>query len=168
MIKVLKYCYLFLFVGVIFTSQGQYLCENEYKIINKQKKVIQNKTQKTAKDWIFKYQDSLNLPPNIKLSKLKFLASEKEIHKNNKYNKWYTIDSLFCVETDPKLIEKAKKKLVELNLVVYKTSATFSFDDTKKSPVKSLLYFEFNFKGELIRAVIRKKEMSSLTETYYH
>lgn len=168
MIKALKYCCLILLAGVTFTSQGQYLCENEYNTFNKQKKAIKNKTEQLVFTWLAKYQDSLFLPESLKLSKLKFKASEKEIHQNKKYNQWYKVDSLLCVDKDPELVTKAFKLLTELNLVVYNIHTSFNLTNKPDSPIKSELIFEFNISGQLIQTIFRKKKMSPFSETHYH
>jgi len=93
---------LFLLVLIPFgiSTYGQYLCDNEYRVINKQKKIIRKKAKKIANVWILTNADSLNIPEDIKLSKLKFLPK--------KIDKWYSIDSLLCVKKNKELIEKAQ------------------------------------------------------------
>ena len=142
-------------------AKGQYLCDNEYKVINKQKKKIKKKCAKQANDWLLINND-LNIPTSIKLSKLKFLAEEKE------KNRWHEIDSLFCIKKDSKYIKKAKKRLLELKLVVYDIRIEFNFDSTSNSEISSVLNFEFDIEGNMIRAVIREKKNSPYSETPLH
>ena len=164
----LKHTPLIFFI-VLFTisSQAQYLCNNEYKVINKQKRQIKKKCKEIAENWVIQKQDSLNLPPKLKLTKLKFAPQKKEIHKEIHYNKWHEIDSLLCVKKDPEFIKEAKKRMLSIQLVVYGIHADFNFIPTENEKISSSLNFEFDIEGNLIRAVIRKKKMSPFSETPY-
>ena len=161
---------LFLCFILALNTKGQYLCDNEYKIINKQKKKVKKQCKKIAKKWITTKRDSLNLPKKLKLSKVKFLAEEKEINKNQRYNKWHEIDSLFCInkKPSPDYITKAKQRLFELQLVVYDIRTEFYFIPSENEKISSVLNFEFDIKGNLIRAVIRRKKSSPFSETPLH
>ena len=161
MIKSNKYLVLFLFIFATTYINGQFLCDNEYRIINKQKRVIKKKAKLIANEWLIKNSDSLNIPKDIKLSKLKFKAEE--------IKRWEEIDSLLCVskKKNIELINRAKIRMVELELVVYDMRGSFNFADTKNPTIQSVLYFEYDFKGDLIRAIIRQKEMSPYSETPY-
>ena len=159
--KINKYIFLFLFIILTPCLNAQYLCKNEYRVINKQKRAIKKKAQLIAKEWLSKNSDSLNIPIDFKLSKLKFKAEE--------IDRWREIDSLICVtvKRNPELIKRAKIRMVELELVVYDIRGSFNFADTKNPTIQSVLYFEYDFNGDLIRAIIRQKEMSPYSETPY-
>jgi hypothetical protein len=161
---------LFLFFVIASSSKSQYLCDNEYKFINRQKKKVKKKCKRIAKDWIISKRDSLHIPKKIKLSKIKFLAEEKEINKNLRYNKWHEIDSLFCIDKTPstEYINKAKQRLYELQLVVYDIRGEFDFIPINNEKLSSVLNFEFDIKGNLIRAVIRRKKVSPYSEIPIH
>lgn len=167
--KLVKYYTLFfLIIFCVSHVEAQYLCPNEYKIIRKQKKKVKKKVFMKAKEWILDNRNDLNLPRKLKLSKLKFKADEKEIKVIDRYNKWQKIDSLLCVNKDPENINMAKMLLLEFELVVFDIRAEFNFDDSSNKEIKSVLNFEFDFDGDLIRAVIRKKKMSPFSETPLH
>ena len=153
---------MFILIGYFTPARAQYLCDFEYKTFNKQKRKIKKKCNKISIDWINQNRDSLNLPNKLKLSKLKFRSNEKETDKNYRYNKWAEIDSLLCVQRrpDPDYIKKAKKRLLELQLVVFDIRTQFDYSPSPNNKIHSVLNFEFNFQGNLIRAVIRKKKMS--------
>lgn len=157
-----KYLLLLILLS-FFTSNNyaQYSCKKEYRVINKQKKIIKKKSTAIAKEWLKLNATIKNLPSNLKLSKIKFLAETKEEPK------WFSIDSLVCLETTPTDIEKAKELLIKRNLVVYDIRTTFTYENNANPLIKSVLNFEFNFNGDLIRAVIRQKEMSPFSETPY-
>lgn len=140
------------------------MCDYEYKVINKQKRKIKKKCKKTAANWVVNKRDSLNLPKKLKLSIIKYLAEPKE------KNRWHEIDSLLCIDKKPTpdYIKKAKKNLLELQLVVYDIRTEFNFENTTNSAIKSVLNFEFDINGNLIRAVIREKKMSPFSETPHH
>ncbi len=161
---------LLLFFILFFTIgiQAQYLCDNEYRVINKQKRKIKKKCKKIAKDWLTQKRDSLNLPPKLNLSKLKFRPEKKEIHKEPHYNKWYKIDSLLCVKKDPKYINEAKKRMLSQELIVYTIEADFNSIPTENEMILSLISFKFDIEGNLIRVGIRKKKMSPFSETPHH
>ena len=163
------YCF-FILASVSLSVQSQYLCDGEYKVINKQKKRVKKKCKKIAHEWVSHKKDSLNLPKKLKLSKLKFRSEEKETDKNNRYNRWSEIDSLLCIQQKPtpEYIKKAKKRLLELQLVVYDIRTEFSFNNSSNNQIKSVLNFEFDIEGNLIRAVIRNKKMSPFSETPHH
>lgn len=155
-----KYCCLVFLLFFYFLAKGQYLCNNEYKVINKQRKIIRKKSEAIAKQWFLNNVDSLNLPKDIKFSKIKFLAEEDK--------QWYEIDSLLCIKKDNELADKAIKKLTELQLPVYDIRSYFNFENTSNPEIKSILYFQFDINGELIKTVIREKETSPNSEIYYH
>jgi hypothetical protein len=166
MAKPYKYYFVLLLVCFSFNTYGQYLCDYEYKIINKQKRKVKKKCKAIAKKWLIQKKDSLNLPKKLKLSKTKFLADEKEFHKNSLYNPWFEIDSLFCIKKDPEYVKKAIKRMLELQLVVYDIRTEFDFDNSSNVKINSVLNFEFDYNGNLIRAVIRKKKMSPYSEKH--
>ncbi len=157
---------LLLLVGFSLTAQGQYLCDFEYKVINKQKKKVKRKCKKLAEAWLIEKRDSLKLPMDLKLSKVKFMAEEKEINKVLRYNRWWEIDSLLCVKKKPDYAyaETAKKRLSEMQLVVFDIRTDFDYIPTPNAKISSTLNFEFDINGNLIRAVIRKKKMSPFSE----
>ena len=166
--KLLKFNLLIILVSISFLSYGQYLCDYEYKIINKQKNKVKKMCKKTAENWIIQKKDSLHLPQKLKLTKLKFLPEEKEINKEPFYNKWYDIDSLLCIKKNPEYVKKAIEKMLDLELVVFDIRTEFDFEDAQNKKINSVLNFEFDFNGNLIRAVIRKKKMSPFSETPLH
>lgn len=154
-----KYGCLLLLLSIGVGTFAQNLCEKEYRIINKQKRKLKQKTKKIAQEWLAIHKDSLNLPDNLKLSRLKFLHEEKEEQK------WHSIDSLFCVKGGDAYIEKGKQLLIEKKLVVYDIRTSFDFANSSNPLIKSVLNFEYDFNGNLIRAIVRQKEMSPFSET---
>lgn len=152
---------LFLFFVIASSSKSQYLCDNEYKFINRQKKKIRKKCAKQVNDWLL-INDDLNIPKIINLSRLKFLTKEKE------KNKWLEIDSLFCIKKDAKYIKKAKRRLLELKLVVYDIRIEFNYVSSSNSEIVSVLNFEFDIEGNMIRAAIRRKKGSPYSKTPLH
>ncbi|PJB14777.1 MAG: hypothetical protein CO118_06755 [Flavobacteriales bacterium CG_4_9_14_3_um_filter_32_8] len=153
------YCLLIsIFFGI--TTQGQYLCDEELHFIKKQKKIVQKKAKTIANSWILANSDDLNIPNDIKLSQLNFEPKKGE--------NWDSVDSLLCVKKDKELINKAIQKLQQNQYVVYHIRAYFNFPNTINPEIRSMLYFDFDINGNLIRAVIREKEFSPFSETYYH
>ncbi|PCJ26533.1 MAG: hypothetical protein COA97_05500 [Flavobacteriales bacterium] len=167
MTRLFTYCCLLIICCFSYSLKAQYLCDNEHKVINKQRKKLKKKCKKIASSWIINKRDSLNLPEKLKISKLKFRANSKEIDKVQRYNKWREIDSLLCFQAKPSsdYVKKAKDRLLELQLVVYDIRTEFNFINTTNHEIKSVLNFEFDYNGNLIRAVIRKKKMSPFSET---
>ncbi len=169
MYRVLKYILILSFIAFFTTnSKAQYLCDNEYRVINKQKRQVKKKCREIAKNWVNKNRDSLNIPKKIKLTKLKFKPKKQEIHKEIHYNKWYEIDSLLCVKKNQEYINEAKKRMVSSKLVVYDIHADFNFIPSENDQIQSSLNFEFDIEGNLIRAIIRKKKISPFSGTPYH
>ena len=158
--KFLKYYFIPIFFSIGYCAKAQYLCDNEYKVINKQKKTIQKKAKNITNVWILSNGDELNIPDNIKLTSLKYLTKEDE--------NWEIIDSLLCVGKSKELIEKAKKRLQKQVYKVYDIRGYFNFPDSPNPQIRSILYFDFDINGDLIRVVIREKEFSPFSETYYH
>jgi hypothetical protein len=154
--------YLFIVVLILIGIQpisAQYSCKKEYRVMNKQKKKVKKQTKIQADQWLVKHADSLHLPSDLKLSKLKFLAETKE------EKLWISVDSLICLKSTPETIDAAKKLMLDRNLVVFDIRATFSYTNSDNPLIKSVLNFEYDFNGKLIRAVIRKKEKSPFSET---
>ena len=169
MTSVIKHITLFSLIVLFHINvQSQYLCENEHKVIHKQKRKVKKKCKKIVYAWVIQHKDSLNLPKKLTFSRLKFKPEDKETHKETNYNMWYQIDSLLCITKDIEYIKEAKKKLLELQLVVFDIRSEFSFGDAENLEIKSVINFEFDIEGNLIRAVIRKKKNSPFSETPYH
>ncbi len=160
--KILIYLSLF-FTFCLHQNQaiGQYTCDYEYKVMNKQKKKVKKKTKKIALKWLNEHMASLNLPTDLKPSKLKYKTEKKEAIK------WDQIDALLCKKKKEVDTEAAFKIIEELRLVVYDISIEFDYANTVNDRIKSVLNFEFDINGNLIRAVIRKKKMSPFSETPY-
>ena len=143
---------------------AQYLCEYEVKIINKQKKQIKPYAESILKEWYSKNAVQLKLPQTLKFSKIEFKPDESK----SAQKKWSSIDSILCIEKSDRQLLKGFTQLKKLNMVVYDIRATFIFKDAISTAIKSLIYFEFDINGDLIRAVIREKESSPFTEKYYY
>ncbi len=154
------YCIFFLIICFSTTTQAQYLCDNEAKVINKQKKFIKKKAESLVKDWYTVNAAKLRLPVVLKFSKIKFLPEEDL--------RWEEIDSLLCIKENKELVVKAKRRLGKMKLAVYDIRAYFNFENTKNKAIRSILYFKFDINGNLIVAVIREKEDSPYSEKYYH
>ena len=143
--------------------QAQDLCDYELKVINKQKKKISSKTQKIAKEWYSSNTSQLKLPEKLKFSKIKV----KTLEDKSELKKWSSIDSILCLNKDGNAIEKAIKKMEQLNLSVYDIRAYFNFENSSNKEIRSILYFQFDINRNLLKAVIREKEDSPYSEKYF-
>ena len=165
MSTIIKYCSLFSLLTLFtFRVQSQNLCEYEVKVINKQKKKVKAITESIVKEWYTKNAVTLKLPETLHFSKIKFKPNESK----TELKKWSSIDSILCVKKSEQQLIKGFSEMRKLKLVIFEISATFNFKNSLTPLIKSLLYFEFDINGDLIRAVIREKESSPYTEKYYY
>ena len=165
MSTIIKYCSIFSLLTLFtFSVQSQNLCEYEVKVINKQKKKVKAITESIVKEWYAKNATSLKLPETLHFSKIKFKPNESK----TELKKWSGIDSILCVKKSEQQLIKGFSEMRQLKLVIFEISATFNFKNSLTPLIKSLLYFEFDINGDLIRAVIREKESSPYTEKYYY
>ena len=156
-----KYCLLFILTTcLVFNAEAQYLCDNEVKVLMKQKKVVKKLAERQVKEWYKKNAVKLKLPEVLKFSKIK-LRPQKDFN-------WQTIDSLFCLNKSKENNIKALKKMSKMKLAVYDIRAYFTFKNATNQAIRSILYFTFDINGDLLVAVIREKENSPYSEKYYH
>lgn len=144
------------------STQAQYVCDYEYKVTNKQRRKLKRKCKKVAITWYKNHRDSLKISSDLTFSKLKYQADEDE------YEKWAIVDTLLCNNERKNNIELAKQKMKELGLAVFDIRAYFHHPEELNPKIRSILYFQFDIHGKMLRAIVRRKEMSPTSEIYYH
>lgn len=164
MARLFTYCFLITTLCFGYSTKAQFLCDYEYSVINKQKNVVKKKALANANLWLLDNADELNLPLKLKLSKIQIKTNEGQ----DEVKKWDSIDSLLCLNKGSEVIDQAMNKMYKMKLAVYDIRTYFNFANTNNPEIRSILYFQFDINGNLLAAIIRKKENSPYSEKYYH
>ena len=143
--------------------KAQFLCDNEFNVINKQKKAIRKHAEFQVKDWYTKNAFRHQLPETLKFEKIQIKNEEDK----GELKKWSSIDSLLCLNKGEEFNIQAMKKMSALKLAAYEIKTYFNFKHSSNPSIRSLLYFNFDINGDLLLVVIREKENSPYTEKYY-
>lgn len=167
MTNYIKYGFLLVLMSFCSISKGQFFCDYEYKVINKQKQKIKRKCKSYSKAWVKEYRDSLKIASKIKISPLKYSPIEDE-YKNMYNDKWGIIDTLLCNNERKKNHAKAMNELEKRKTTVYELIISFTEKETENPKIKSSLHFQYNIYGKVLRIAYRIKTMSKTSEIFFH
>ncbi|MDF1673301.1 MAG: hypothetical protein P1U41_07325 [Vicingaceae bacterium] len=163
----IKYGFLVVLITFCSISKGQFFCDYEYKVINKQKQKIKRKCKSYSKAWVKEYRDSLKIPSKINISRLKYSPIEDE-YKNMYNDKWGIIDTLLCNNERKENNVKAMNELENRKTTVYELIISFTEEEADNPKIKSSLHFQFNIYGKVLRIAYRLKRLSKTSEIFFH
>ena len=78
------YLFFFLFTILSLNVHSQFLCDNEYQVINKQKKAIKKHAEFQVKESYIKNPSKLMSPSVLKFSKIQIKTEEKDFDELKK------------------------------------------------------------------------------------